>query len=88
MKTSDLRVENVDSTTPEQEREFWRFFGAQLGCDDGAAARAHLAAGNPIYYREQNTPVGHCIKKYPDGRRELVKFDLNGEHVIGPLSNA
>ena len=48
--------------------------------DDGAAAREHLAAGFPIYYSEDDTPAGAVIKEYPDGRRELVRFDREGEH--------
>ena len=49
--------------------------------DDGSAARAHLAAGRPIYYREHNTEHGMCVKEYPDGSRELVHFDETGEVV-------
>jgi hypothetical protein len=50
--------------------------------DDGDAARSHLAAGRPIYYTEDDTPAGLLIKKHPDGRRELVKFDEEGDQVI------
>lgn len=50
--------------------------------DDGAEARSHLEAGFPIYYSEPETPEGVIIKKYPDGRRELVRFDLHGEHFV------
>jgi len=53
--------------------------------DDGAAARKHLAAGRPIYYTEDDTPAGLLVKKHPDGRRELVKFDEAGDQVIRPL---
>lgn len=51
--------------------------------DDGAAAKAHLAAGHPIYYREPDTPAGLCIKEYPNGSRELVTFDrATGKEVF------
>jgi hypothetical protein len=50
-----------------------------LSQDDGQAARSHLAAGNPIYYREPDTPSGLCVKEYPNGKRELVSFDHTGE---------
>lgn len=50
--------------------------------DDGAAANAHLAAGRPIYYGTADTPPGHAVKEYPDGRRELVRFDHLGEHRV------
>lgn len=58
--------------------------------DDGEAARAHLAAGNPIYYREEDTPPGVCVKEFPDGHRELVRFDLESgkETVVSSLADA
>lgn len=52
---------------------------------DGAAARAHLEAGRPIYYVEDDTPAGLLIKEHPDGRRELVKFDEAGDRVLRTL---
>lgn len=55
---------------------------ATLAHDDGGAARGHLARGNPIYCRTENTPAGLVEKQFPDGRRQLVTFDLVGEHVI------
>lgn len=53
--------------------------------DDGAAAREHLEAGFPIYYREDDTPEGLLIKEHPGGRRELVRFDEAGDEVIRAL---
>jgi len=50
--------------------------------DDGSVARAHLAAGRAIYYSDDDTPADLVIKAYPDGRRELVRFDLDGEHRV------
>lgn len=50
--------------------------------DDGEAARSHLEAGFPIYYSEDDTPDDAIIKEYPDGSRELVRVDIDGEHVI------
>lgn len=50
--------------------------------DHGTAAAEHLAAGFPIYYSNATTPAGALIKEYPDGRRELVRFDRHGEHRI------
>ncbi|MDR5803490.1 hypothetical protein P9292_25940 [Caballeronia sp. LZ001] len=68
-----------------------------LQIDDGRAAREHLAAGRPIYYRETDTPAGVCIKKFPDGHREWVTFDrrtgleavvrtLNEDDLTPPLA--
>ena len=51
--------------------------------DDGAAARAHLAAGRPITYTDDSFP-DHMIRKWPDGRRELIDVDLRtGKVIIG-----
>jgi len=75
-------IEDLENMTPEQERAFWKSFVKKLSHDNGAAARAHIAAGHPIYYRERTTPTGTVVKEYPDGHRELVTFDLTGEHFI------
>lgn len=53
--------------------------------DDGAAAKAHLQAGFPIYYVKDDTPEGLLIKEHPNGRRELVRFDEDGDEVIRVL---
>ena len=50
-----------------------------------APAREHLAAGHPIYYGEDDTPEGLLIKEHPDGHRELVRFDRDGDEVIRQL---
>ncbi|HEX7819914.1 MAG TPA: hypothetical protein VF463_04785 [Sphingobium sp.] len=41
-----------------------------------------MDAGRPIYYGEKDTPPGLVVKEYPDGRRELVRFDHMGEHRV------
>ena len=46
--------------------------------DDGQAARQHLAAGRPIYYGDARFPEG-LVKKYPDGRKQLVSVSADGE---------
>jgi len=59
------------------------------GAGSGNAARENLAAGNPIYYRKPDTPPGVCVKEYPDGRLELVRFDLkSGKEVVLSLAEA
>ena len=50
--------------------------------DNGAAARSHLNAGRPIYFGEIDTPTGLVVKEYPDGRKDLVRFDEQGEHCV------
>ncbi len=77
-----LTVDHLDKITPADDEAFWAAFEAELMNDDGAAAKEHLAAGFPIYFRDADTPAGLVIKEYPDGRRELVCFDLNGEKVV------
>lgn len=51
----------------------------------GDAARDTLAAGIPIYYRADDTPTELLIKEYPDGHRELVRYNRAGDEVIRAL---
>jgi hypothetical protein len=70
----DLRVEPLANITPEQERQFWEQFERDVDSDTGEAAKAHLVAGRPIYYGDPAYP-GAVVKQYPDGCRQLVRFD-------------
>ncbi len=63
----------------------WTSVEAELVEDDGEAVRAHLAAGRAIPYREEDTPAGHVIRLSPDGRRDLVRVDRDGDAVVGTL---
>ena len=63
----------------------WRDLLHAAQHDDGAAAKEHLQAGFPIYYVKDDTPPGLLIKEYPNGRRELVRFDEDGDEVIRAL---
>ncbi|WP_207462420.1 hypothetical protein [Azospirillum sp. SYSU D00513] len=81
----DLSIENLDRMSPEEERQFMERFDAMLAEEDDSAAREHLAAGQPIYYREQDTPPGHVIKKHSDGRKDLVDFSTGEERFVAPL---
>ncbi len=51
-------------------------FEQALANDDGAAAKQHLAAGRAIYYRDPQQTDG-IVRKYPDGRRQIVRIDSN-----------
>jgi len=53
-------------------------FEMELATDDGLAAQQHLAAGRPIYYGDERYPNG-LVKKYPDGRKQLVTVSAGGE---------
>ena len=45
--------------------------------DDGQAAQAHLDAGHPIYYYEDEYPY-EMVRKWPDGKLELVTIAYDG----------
>ena len=49
--------------------------------DDGLAAQQHLAAGRPIYYGDSAFPDG-LVKKYPDGRKQLVSVSEDGKITV------
>ena len=67
---------------PETDTDLGAVIEAAARLDDGLAAREHLAAGQPIYFSDAATPAGLLSKEYPDGRRELVRFDADGEHRV------
>lgn len=54
-----------------------REFESAMMNDDGLAAKQHLAAGRPIYYGDTRYPEG-IVKKYPDGRMQLVSISDSG----------
>ncbi|MHB1765859.1 MAG: hypothetical protein ACYCS1_10110 [Gammaproteobacteria bacterium] len=55
-----------------------RQFERSLAIEDGRAAQQHLTAGRAIYYGDACYPDG-LIKKYPDGRKQLVSVNHRGE---------
>lgn len=60
--------------TPNQfETEFLR----NVQEDDDTAAEAMLTSGRPIHIRRSDTPAGHVLRIYPDGREELAHVDLS-----------
>ena len=77
----DSPLENLSQMTPEQEAQFWEQFECELDSDTGEAAKAHLAAGRPIYYMDPAYP-DQIVKEYPDGRRELVQVDRTGQVTV------
>lgn len=80
-----LTVEKLDSMTPAEEQQFWTVFENAVAKDNGQAAAAHLSAGRPIYYCDDRYP-DDFIRKWPDGRRELVAVDGAGNiSLIRPL---
>jgi hypothetical protein len=67
------------------EVDLWNVIAAGLERDGDFAVREHLAAGRPVYSWEDDTPAGLSIKRYPDGRRELVRHHRDGDEVIHGL---
>lgn len=55
---------------------------------DDSAVREHLAAGQPIIYRDDDTPPGHVIQRYPDGRCELLRCEAGETSVVCELPSA
>ncbi len=53
---------------------------------DNSEALRLLSEGYPIVYREPDTPAGHVIQRYPDGRRELVRYENHKPVVVAELS--
>jgi len=61
---------------------YWLALEESLMAEDGSVAAGHLAAGNAVYVIDQGTRPDTVTKIYPDGRRETVKFDPEGEHAL------
>ncbi|GGY03102.1 hypothetical protein [Paludibacterium paludis] len=79
-----LPIEQLGTMTPAEEQRFWKVFESTLANDDGQAAKMHLSAGRPIDYCDDRYP-DDFIRKWPDGRRELVAVDGDGRvSVIRP----
>lgn len=65
--------------------DVWQLISDGIERDGDRVARSHLAAGIPIYTSRPDTPAGVVIREMPDGTRQLVRFDADGEHVVGSL---
>jgi len=72
-----MKIEELASMNHVEEKTFWSVLESVRANDDGAAGKWHLAAGRPIYYCEDRYPDA-MIRKWPDGRRELVHVDDAG----------
>lgn len=81
MNRTSLPIDKLDSMNPVEEKIFWTALEKVLANDDGAAAQEHLAAGRPITYRDPHFPDA-IMRKWPDGRRELIDVDENGNVTV------
>lgn len=70
---------------PARSADLWDVIATGLERDGDFAVRDHLAAGRSVYSWEADTPEGLCIKRHPDGRRELVRHSRDGDEVIRSL---
>ena len=75
-----------DEQSPGTSGDLWEALIVGLERGDLQPGLDHLRGGRPIYVAEVNTPDTATIKEYPDGPRELVRFDNGGEHVVGSLA--
>lgn len=65
--------------------DIWQRISDGISRDGDRVARSHLVAGFPVYVSNEDTLPGTVIRENPDGTRELVCFDADGEHVVAPL---
>ncbi|HDR9258353.1 hypothetical protein WJ21_00675 [Burkholderia vietnamiensis] len=49
---------------------------------DHSAAQMHLLKGNPVYVEAPAGSPDGVMKLYPDGRRQIVRFDSSGKAVV------
>ena len=78
----ELAFENLSNMSNAEASLFWSKLTQEMMVGEDSAARETLAVGRPVYYREKDTPAGLSLKKYPDGRIELVKLTMDSETVI------
>ena len=79
--TTPLIIERLEVMSQGEEITFWAAFETLLSNDDGAAEKRHFAAGHPIYYCDDRFPDA-MVRKWPDGRRELINVDSASEDFV------
>ncbi|WP_155836254.1 hypothetical protein [Burkholderia sp. AU4i] len=68
----DVRI--LEAAGPKEEGRIFEAFERELAAAGDETARHHLEAGRPISVEEEEFP-GQMIRRYPDGRREIVRLD-------------
>ncbi len=61
---------------------FWNDLPRLIEQDEGGAVKELLAKGIPAYYSEDDTPDGLLIRENPDGTRQLVRVNFDGDDTI------
>jgi hypothetical protein len=62
-------------TLENRPLSFEQDFERDIIMGDDSASRAILASGLPMHIARDDTPAGHVIRIYPDGREELMRVD-------------
>jgi len=75
----DMSIDMNNQTPQSLDEDFKR--RARVISRD--AANGLLARGRTVSYREKDTPAGHVIRRYPDGRIETVRIDLGSRARTG-----
>lgn len=65
--------------------DLWGTLSPGMKRGDLQSGLNHLTAGRPICLVEKDMPDTAAIREYPDGRRELFRFDNEGGHLVLPL---
>lgn len=73
---------NKVSPIASEPVDIWATIAAGMERDGDRAALSHLDAGFPVYLSDDDTPDDAVIRQNPDGSRDLVRFDTQGEHTI------
>jgi hypothetical protein len=68
---------------PEDDLDrFWNELPRLLEQDQGSAVKSLLKKGISAYYGEDDTPEGLLIRESPDGTRQLVRINFDGEDTV------
>jgi len=61
---------------------FWHDLPRLIEQDDGRAVKDLLAKGISAYYSDDETPDGLLIREQPDGTRQLVRVNFDGDDTV------
>jgi len=70
-------IERLDTMTVVEASDAWAAFEHALISEHDSAGGTHLQDGRPIFYCDERFPA-HFVRKWPDGRRELIAVEDNG----------